>query len=559
MLQETYNIREQLIADGRTNVNWIAGRNFSAGLSYVYQHTTLLNESVGDRDDGIIGGAPHVYVVDNGKYVVFCDYASGVTIYRVENGGSFTRVYRGNDHGNHHSFAVNEARKTVFIARYDTNGLWKYDFSAVGWEGTPTYTSITTSNSTLSANQIGDYGDAYYNAMALAGDWLYFNPSDYTEVGKVTRWNFVTNVKETLAFQNNTGRTFQRGSLNYYAPTDTIFMTPYNGNAYVIVTNASNATTDTPAPRACDQYLNSETSAVFYRPRAAYMWPDPTNENHLYALDNYKKPIKFDWGHIRTGSATELTGDHIIERGGYSVYDDWYEIGSDRPYIWADPDGRVWYNGYGSRGTRYPVELDVSNKFNPMNIHQYYSMYMYDYDANINEKDASHFSERRSGRNYETDFGFSWHEITSPDGSTYYATFGYGDLDSYVTAEKPWNYMPSGSVYWGNFTLSDNSNIEKIKLWDTGSWLFTPSDSSATIEVSNNAGSNYETYSETSDGFHEFSTTGTTVRVRLHLTASTDQQSGAYVYSPNAFNYTLQGSDIVPEDVVRFANINIKR
>ena len=558
MAQETYNIREQLIADGRSYVNWTAGKNFSAGLSYKYQHATFTNASIGDRDDGIIGGAPHVYVVDNGRYVVFCDFGEGLTVYRVENGGSFTRVYRGNDHSIHTSFAVNEARKTVFVARYNGNGLYKYDFSANGWEGTPTYTSITTSNSTLASNQIGDYGDNYYNAMALAGDWLYFNPSDYTEVGKVTRWNFVTNVKETLTFQNNTSRQIRRGSLNYDSTTDTIFMTPYDGSAYVIVTNASNNLTDTPAPRACDQNI-SNTSAVFTRTRGAYMWPDPTNLNHLIALDNYRKPIRFDWGHIRTGSATELTGDDVIDFGGYSVYDDWYDIGQDRPYVWCDPDGRVWYNGYGSQGTRYPLELDKNNLFRPMNIHQYFSMYVYDYDKNINEKDSSYFSERRSGADYETDYGFSWHEITSPDGSTYYVTFGYTDLDSYITEEKPWDYMPSGSVYWGNFTMSDGGNIEGITLWDTGSWLYTPTGTSAALEVSNNNGSTYETYSENSDGYHEFSSTGNSARIRLHLTASVDGQVAPYVFSSHAFNYTLHGSDTIPEDVVRFANINIKR
>ena len=558
MLQETYNIREQLIADGRTNVNWTAGREFSAGLSYVYQNTTFTNASTGDRDDGIIGGGPHVAVVDGGRYVVFCDYASGVTVYRVNNGGSFTRVYRGNDHGSHHSFAVNETRKVVFIARYDTNGLWKYDFSANGWEGTPTYTSITTSNSTLTSVQIGDYGDSYHSAMALAGDWLYFNPSDYNETGRVTRWNFVTNVKETIAFENNTGRYYRYGGVNYDAGTDTVFITAQSGNAMVIVTNASRALTDNPPPKACDQYINDGTKLVWNATSTNYVYVDPTNTDHIIAGDNYRKPVILDWSAIKNGTSTVMTSADLVTSSGYDAYDDWYNRVEARGYLFVDPDGRVWLSGYGSWGTRYPVELDKENKLTPMNIMQYYSMYMYNYDKDINERDSSYLAERRSGADYETDYGFSWHEITSPDGTTYYATFGYNDLDTYITAEKPWNYMPSGSVYWGNFTLSTNENIASIKLWDTGSWLSTPTGTSTTLEVSNNAGSTYEAYSET-DGVHNFSSTGTSCRVRLHMTGSADRQKTPYVFSPFAFNYTLYGTEIIPENSIRFTNVNIKR
>lgn len=558
MLQETYNIREQLVVDGRSNVNWTAGREFSAGLSYVYQHATFTNASTGDRDDGIIGGGPHVVVVDNGKYVVFCDYGEGLTVYRVENGGSFTRVYRGTDHGIHHSFAVNETRKVVFVARYDTNGLWKYDFSANGWEGTPTFTSITTSNSTLTSAQIGDYGDSYFGAMALAGDWLYFNPSDYNETGQVTRWNFVTNVKETLPFENNTGRYYRYGAVNYDAGTDAVFITAQSGNAMVIVTNASNALTDNPAPKACDQLINDGTKLIWYATNTNYVYVDPTNTDHIIAGDNYRKPVILDWSAIKNGTSTVMTTTDLVLSSGYDAYDDWYNRVDARGYLFVDPDGRVWLSGYSSLGTRYPVELDRENKLTPMNIMQYYSMYMYDYDKNINEKDSTYLSERRSGGDYETDFGFSWHEITSPDGSTYYVTFGYSDLDSYITEEKPWNYMPSGSVYWGNFNLSTNENISSIKLWDTGSWLYTPTGTSITLEVSNNVGSTYETYTEV-DGIHTFNSTGNTCRVRIHMTGSANRQKTPYVFNPFAFNYTLYGSEDIPDSLIRFSNINIKR
>jgi len=389
---------------------------------------------------------------------------------------------------------------------------------------------------------------------------MYFSRNNTSTTNAIQRWNYNTNTLETLTFDyvrtGSTGRNHRYGGVRYDFNNDRIFMTTLGGNAGTVVVN--NASTASPTVFCID---GEDNDAYLYTSQRQYAWEDPNDTNYLITGDNYRKVVRYNYSNIKNGTSAQIsaiTGSTNAEN--YRYYDH-YTYFEARPKTFVDEDGRVWHCP--DRGfSRYPKLIDLDNNLNYVGISDESGGWKFDFDMGIASQEDDLVYDIRGGSDFQSDYGFYWKKMTTALDTTYYVSMGYGNEFNTArsTTEHPWKFNNSDPYFeFRNIQLSNQGNIEKILLYDIDRWLWAMNGVSNTITVSNNAGSTYETYDQTSTEPHTFSSTGNNVRIKITLGVSSNQFKCGYIFAQRAFDFTLYEKSAIDSNFVKFANLRIRR
>jgi hypothetical protein len=160
------------------------------------------------------------------------------------------------------------------------------------------------------------------------------------------------------------------------------------------------------------------------------------------------------------------------------------------------------------------------------------------------------------GRSIGIDYGCEMVLMSSANGTKYWVSMGYGgDGHRFLIwreDQKPKQLVGNWSVEYKPISLDNNANVDLVYIGGAENFI-VPSNCNLNIFVSNNGGSTYEAYDRVSDQAHAFSSTGTSLVVKLVANGQPDK-------SP--YNLGTKGGLIVIfgtlHDAAKHSNIKFK-
>ena len=130
------------------------------------------------------------------------------------------------------------------------------------------------------------------------------------------------------------------------------------------------------------------------------------------------------------------------------------------------------------------------------------------------------------GRSCRYSYGGHHVLMASANGTKYWVQTGYGydghRFKTYTEATHPKRLIGNWEIIYGTYTLANSAAIDEVFVAGTDKFT-VPSNCTLTVYVSNNDGSSWETYDRTSTNAHQFSTTGTQLRVKISATGQPDK------------------------------------
>ena len=116
--------------------------------------------------------------------------------------------------------------------------------------------------------------------------------------------------------------------------------------------------------------------------------------------------------------------------------------------------------------------------------------------------------------------------MASANGTKYWVQTGYSydghRFMTYAESTYPKRLIGNWEVVYGTYTLDNSANIDEAFV-SNADQIQIPSNCSVTVYLSNNNGSNWETYDISSTTAHRFSTTGTQLRVKISASGHPDK------------------------------------
>lgn len=333
-------------------------------------------------------------------------------------------------------------------------------------------------------------------------------------------------------------------------------MTTLSGNAGTVVVN--NASTSTPTVFCID---GEDNDAYLYAPQRQYAWEDPNDTNFLITGDNYRKVVRYNYSNIKNGTSAEISAiTGSTNQENYRYYDH-YPYFEARPKTFIDEDNHVWHVPDRGR-SRYPMRIDLDNHLNYVGINDDAGGWKMDFDMNQESSEDDLVTDKRTGNDFQSDYGFYWKTMTTALDTTYYVSMGYGnDLNTArSTTVHPWKFNNSNPyIEFKEIKLSNEENISAVLLYDLDRWLWAMNGISNTVQVSNDGGSTYETYNQASTDPHTFSSTGNNLRIKITFGVSTNQFKCGYIFAQRGFDFTLYGDSPIDANFVKFTNLRIRR
>jgi hypothetical protein len=474
------------------------------------------------NDDMI--GFPHGYGVD-GNLVIHAAWSSGLGIFRVNNDGSFTKIYGNSDpsgaygDANNQSVVLHKDLQLFVIMSYDNNGYSIWDYSDCFNGNAPT---LEESGGTFIDDGAGltieDVGSSYYSGLTIAGDWVYAVDEGAEHYKAIGRRNLRTGVSEKVDFTTDkrTGsatidRNGYRGTVFYDSVNDRVFYcTYYNANMTVIY----DASTADPKAVWCDMGDAGLGDDAYEQ--GIYI-PDPTNYPNKLVVGCNSRHAHVDITNCLSGGAVSVLGQMYTEDGANgSRFGNYFRAGvqeqdvttnhTERNPSFSDfcptsPDrGRNMLDGW----------LDLDN---------YKIVGVYRHDSTTEDTTTG-----GRGRSYRSDYGAPIFRVRSTDGTYWWVKLGYG-----YDGHKYWSWsndignglIGNWEIIYGTYTLDNSANVDFVHLETLGHQ--TPSGCSFSYYVSNNNGSTWETYNASADGYHMFSSSGTQLRVKYSATGQSDK------------------------------------
>jgi hypothetical protein len=489
---------------------------FKRGMS---NYTGYLNEG---SDDCI--AFPHGYGVDR-NLIIHASWSSGMGIVRVNDDGSFTRIYSNTDpsggygDANNQSIVIHKPSKKFVIASYDNNGYSIWDYSPCFNGDAPIRIEAAQYFINVSGQgAFDDFGSSYYSGLTIAGDWVYAATENADHYKKLGRRNIVTGEQQVidLVTQKLDGtatidRNGYRGCLSYDSINDRVFyQTFYNGNMTVIV----DASTSSPKSVWCDM--------------GDAGLGDDAYEQGIFVIDPIKAPNVMTVGctsrhaHVDitpcfTGTKPTVLGQMYTEDGGTGQ-----RFGN---YFRAGVQEQAITDNHSERNPQFPTFIPTSpdrgrNRLDGwLDIDNYKIVGLY---TNSSYTEDTTIGGR--GRSYRSNYGTPIFRVKSENGTFWWVKLGY-DYDGhryYSWSNEIGNgLIGNWSVEYGSFVLDNNANIDFVHLDIKDHYV--PSGCSLSYYVSNNNGSTWHTYNATGSGYHTFSSNGNRLRVKYVATGYPDK------------------------------------
>jgi hypothetical protein len=424
----------------------------------------------------------------DGKYLISVNWTQGITVAEVDNTGSVNVIFYDStpdptsSNGNFHCAAVDKVRKIVYATSAARTGVVKLDFSN-DWTNNPVSSSITTSNSNIQYDRMGI---SYINGMCLAGDWLYVTPNTTTDYN-VTRWNTVTDTADNLATVTNNTR---YSAIFYSEEHDVIYIVSLYTDGFIMVLDASTA-----SPTVRDVNMTGEQA------QGVMVIPNPNDINDLYFAGR-SKFSRIDIEDVISGSTSVPT----YINSARDFYDE------EWPYT------RGTYHRYGGNGSLNTIgntwETALPMVLCDRGIGYHGGFVDLENNQPILMNGGTWFTYTGGRLLIYTYFSHPV-KIVTDDSSVYWAISGQGSSDNgslYIFDSPPKFESTTWRIQTNPLQLDSSGSIQAIKIeadeYQMGS-------ATTTWQVSNNAGSTWETYT---GGFHTFNSSGDTVLVRYNGT-----------------------------------------
>ena len=502
---------------------------------------TVVNSGSGEYDGGdrVIGWPNGFEVHDDLLFTV--GWGDGFAVRRLNNDGSMTRLfydanflYRDTSSTYNHlqSVAISKTQKKGVVMTYNVDGYTTFDYSGLMNGGTtfvkdarPTHSNPQrfiggAGSSGLNISSAGLY---YTSGLVAAGDYIYVGEYDARHYRRCLRRNMSDGTEEVLGSEDGTAdklsgsatvdRNGYRFTLFYDEVNDRVFYFAYYNSNFQVVLDAS---TSTPELLWCDvgdtgQGDDSYEQGLFI--------PDPTNAPNRMWVGCSNKILDIDITPCLTGSAptvhniirldqssTNIVLDHLFRFGAK------YQKTSGLPMD-KDPSYSNYIRTYADRGRNRTLGfVDTTNNKTPCFIRH----------NDITEDTTT------GGRGRSTRFDYGGHHVlmASANGTKYWVQTGYSydghRFMTYAESTYPKRLIGNWEIVYGTYTLDNSANIDEAFV-SNANQIQIPSNCSVTVYLSNNNGSNWETYDTSSTTAHRFSTTGTQLRVKITASGHPDK------------------------------------
>lgn len=474
------------------------------------------------NDDCI--GFPHAYGVHD-DLIIHASWVSGLGIFKINNDGSFTKIYGNSDpsgaygDSNNQSLVIHRPSKKFVIMSYDNDGysIWNYNPCFSGND--PVLLESGSTFMSAGGSSVADVGSAYFSGLSIAGDWVYGVDENATHYKAILRRDITDGTVEKIDFttQKRSGsatidRNGYRGTLFYDEENDRMFYcTFYNANMTVIY----DASTSSPLAVWVD-LGNAGLGDDAYE--QGIFIPDPVNAPNVLIVGCNSRHAKIDMTRCLTGTeAPVVLGQFYTEDGGNgSRFGNYFRAGVQSQIITTrhternpsfpnfcptSPDrGRNMLDGW----------LDQDN---------YKIVGVYRHDNTTEDTTTG-----GRGRSYRSSYGCPIFRVQSANGTFWWIKLGY-DYDGhkyYSWSNSIGNgLIGNWEIVYGTYTLDNNASIGFVHLETIGHQV--PSGCGLSYYVSNNNGSTWETYNASSDGYHMFNSSGTQLRVKYIATGQSDK------------------------------------
>ena len=142
----------------------------------------------------------------DGNLIIHASWSSGLGIVKINNDGSFTRIYSNTDpsggygDANNQSIVLHKESKRFVIMSYDNNGYSIWDYSDCFNGNAPT--KLEEGNPFISVDgiTIADVGSSYFSGLTIAGDWVYAGDESSAHYKSIGRRNILTGAQEKIDF-----------------------------------------------------------------------------------------------------------------------------------------------------------------------------------------------------------------------------------------------------------------------------------------------------------------------------------------------------------------------
>ena len=523
-----------------------------------------VNSGSGDYNGGdrVIGQGG--YDVD-GDLLLTCGWGDGASIKRLNNDGSLTNLYHDTyalyrnttaTYNHMHSLTVDPDTSTMHISSHNVDGYSMIDYSDCKDAGTSTNNVVNTrpSSQYMFSNgvNVDRSGIAYGSGVVTAGDWLYVNDYSATHYKKFPRRKYSDGTEELIdgtsssyiySSGGNTAATIDRdgyrGAIFYDEVNDRVYYnTFYNSNLMVIV----DASTASPKCVWCD-FGDAGYGDDGYE--QGLMIPDPTNYPNRIYIGGSSRVLDADITPCFSGSNPTVSGQILVEDATQNfIVGAQLRHGTNRQSITNEYcDKMPGYPNY------HPTSADRGR--NTMG-----GWFDWDNLRHVGTVRHDGFVEDTStggrGRTYRTDYGHPVFRMQSANGTKWWIQLGYG-LDGH--SFKIWPNSV-GNELVGNWTVeygtwTSSASIDFVHLNAVGH--YSPGSCSISYYVSNNNGSNWEAY--TLDSIHNFSTSGTQLRVKYVASGQADKSPYKTSYQVDSVTfgslYTGLLDNTIPTKIVR--------
>lgn len=489
---------------------------------------TIVNSSSGDYDGGDrVIGFPNGYEVD-GDLLFTAGWGDGFACRRLNNDGTLTKLFHDNnmiwrDTGstyNHmQSVAIDTINKIGVQMTYNVDGYTTFDYSGCVNGGTtfvkdprPTHANPQRFINEGGMN-LSSAGLYYTSGLVCAGEWFYLGEYDARHYQKYPRRNLKTGVEQILTWENygksgtaNDDRNGYRHTLFYDEVNDRVFYCSYYNANFMMIEKAS---TENPELVWCD--LGDAGMGDDGYEMGLHI-PDMSKPNQFWVGSN-TKIVLIDVTPCQTGSAPTVLKNISVNSTSNIVTDSLFRMGykyqktSGTPMN-KDPEFPEYLTTHPDRGwNRNRGWVDQENDKTPLFVRH-------------NDMTEDTTTGGR-GRSIRMDYGCPMVLMSSANGTKYWVNMGYSydghRFMVYEESTKPMQLIGNWNVEFGTYDLDNDANIDLTFLANASSFHI-PSGCTLTFYVSNNNGSNWETYDHNSNTAHTFNTTGNKLRVKIVAT-----------------------------------------
>ncbi len=497
--------------------------------------TTSSGSGEYDGGDRVIGfGA---YAVD-GDLLLTVGWGDGAAIRRINNDGTMTllwhetyALYRDDTSTYNHagSLAIHKASSTMCIMSYNVNGYSMIDYSDIKDSSTNTNNVVNDRPTHERPDHIfrngaavDRAGSSHFTGLVTAGDWLYIADHNASHYRKYPRRHW-TNGTEELIDGNDSNyiwtdgtntaasvdRSGYRSFLRYDEVNDRVYNFAYYNANFTVILDASTAN---PKVLWCDLGDAGVGDDAYEQ---GLFVPDPVNYPNKVKVGGNGRFLHVDISPCFSGSTPTIIDQIYVESNDLG---DWNPSCQQRGGVCRQSVTSEWTD----KMPGYPDFMPSSADRARNTIGGWFDWDNLRHVGIVNQSGILEDTTTGGrGRSYRSDYTNPLFRMQSADGTYWWVQTGYGgDGHSF----KIWSnsvgpgLVGNWEVEFGTLTLDNNNAISFCFVTTEGHQ--TPGGCSLSIFVSNNNGTTWEEYSGDT---HEFSSTGTQLRVKYVATGFVDK------------------------------------